>query len=99
MQRPAFASKAADGRFRLKLRVQPGAKSNAILGPFQDSLKVKIKAPAVDNKANKELLSYLARLLGIKANRLHIESGQTGRLKSIVISMEEEPSWEILTPK
>jgi hypothetical protein len=99
VQRPAFASKAADGRFRLKLRVQPGAKANGVIGPFQGSLKVKIKAPPVDNKANKELLSYLASLLGMKPNRLQIESGQTGRLKIIVFSMEDEPRWELLTPK
>jgi hypothetical protein len=99
VQRPAFASQAADGRFRLKLRVQPGAKANAVVGPLQDCLKVKIKAPPVDNKANKELVSYMASLLGIKANRLQIESGQTGRLKIIVFSMEDEPRWEMLTPK
>ena len=51
----------------VKIKVQANANKNLIIG-FIDSeiLKIKIKSPAVDNKANRELIDFLAEKTGLK---------------------------------
>lgn len=61
-------------------------------------MKLRIKAPAVDNKANKAIMKYLSTRLGLKARQVRLESGQTGRKKVFVIESECEPSWERIVP-
>ncbi|MDH3286444.1 MAG: DUF167 family protein [Betaproteobacteria bacterium] len=39
-------------RLILTMHVQPGARNNQLVGLHGDALKVKIAAPATDNKAN-----------------------------------------------
>jgi hypothetical protein len=46
---------------RLALRVQPRARENAFGEPLGDELRVRLKAPPVDGKANAGLVDFLAR--------------------------------------
>jgi hypothetical protein len=39
----------------------------------------------VDGKANKALLKFLARALGLPASRLALVSGETGREKTLLV--------------
>jgi len=43
-----------------RVRVQPGASKNEIMGVQRDALKVKINAPALKGKANKALVGFTA---------------------------------------
>ena len=45
----------------IKLHIQPNAKENKVIGLHDESLKLKIKAPPIDNKANKEIILYLSK--------------------------------------
>ena len=47
----------------LYIKATPNASKNEICGLYNGALKVKIKAPAVENKANEELVKYFAKLL------------------------------------
>ncbi len=67
----------------LVLRVLPGARRNEFEGPHGTSLKVRIKAPPVDGKANKELLKFLSRTLNTRVRDLEIVRGLKGRDKTI----------------
>ena len=71
----------------VKIKVQANAGKNLIMG-FIDSeiLKIKIKAPAVDNKANKELIEFLAEKTGLKKNSVEIISGATNPVKIVKIT-------------
>lgn len=71
---------------RLKLHIQPGAKKNEIVGLHDGALKIKIKAPPEDGKANKELRAYLAKLLGTPQNTISIDSGESSRKKTLSIA-------------
>lgn len=73
-------------RVLLKVHLQPGAKSNAIVGRHGDALKIRIMAPAVDNKANAALVTYLGKLLGIAASHIHLRSGLHSRRKQVDIT-------------
>ncbi len=66
-----------------RVRVQPGASKNEIVGMQEDVLKIKISAPPVQGKANKVLIQFLAKQLGVKRSQVEILSGHTSRIKTI----------------
>ncbi len=67
------------------LHCQPGAKVSRIVGEHDGRLKVSLNAPAVENKANGVLVSWLAEQLGIPKRQVELLSGQTGRKKRVLI--------------
>lgn len=69
----------------LQIHAQPGAKRNAVIGAHGGRLKLKIAAPAVDNKANACLLEFLSTLLGVARNQITIVRGERGRQKTLAI--------------
>lgn len=78
----------------LKVHLHPGAKTSGINGLIDQKLRIKIKSPPVDGKANKELVSLLARDFGIKKSRIRICNGELGRDKLIEIhSPAVLPGW------
>jgi uncharacterized protein len=74
----------------LTVHVQPGAKTSAFAGQHGDALKIRIAAPAVDNKANAALIRFLAETFGVPAPRLSIRHGGKGRRKVIDIAGASE---------
>jgi len=71
-----------------KVKVQPGAAKNEIIGVQGDVLKIKINAPPVKGKANKALIDFLAKKLGIKRSQVEILGGHTSRVKKIKMGGE-----------
>ncbi len=66
-----------------RVRVQPGASNNQILGVQQDALKIRISAAPVQGKANKVLIQFLAKQLRVKRSQVEITGGHTSRIKTI----------------
>jgi len=73
-------------RWTLTLHVQPGARRSEITGRHGDALKVRIAAPAVDNRANAELTDFLGRTLDVPRSAVVIRRGATGRRKVVEIA-------------
>jgi len=73
--------------------VQPGAKKDELAGLHDNRLKIRLSAPAVDNKANQALVLYVARLLGLKRNQVSLTAGHTSRKKTLRVLAEQEPIW------
>jgi len=73
-------------RILLNIHLQPGARSNAIAGMHGDALKIRIAAPAVDNKANAALVAFLSEWLGVPASHVSICSGLHSRRKRVAIA-------------
>ena len=69
----------------LSIRVTPNAGRDEITGLRDGVLQVKIAAPPVEGKANKEIIEFLSRRLGVKRSAITIVKGQTGRNKVIDI--------------
>jgi uncharacterized protein (TIGR00251 family) len=67
----------------LLIHAQPGARSSAIVGEHGGALKIRIQAPAVDNKANAALVAFLADVLGVPGSSVTVRRGARGRLKSV----------------
>jgi uncharacterized protein (TIGR00251 family) len=71
---------------RIEVRVQPNARRSELVG-FEDGVwRVRIAAPPVKGKANKELLEFLSDILGLSKSQLAIEKGLLSRRKVVSIS-------------
>ncbi len=69
------------------------------MGVYEGRLKVKVSAPAVDNKANRAVERLVAELLGLRPAKVRVESGLTSRNKTLVIETEKEPAWRRMEPR
>ena len=69
----------------LKVKVQPRASRDEVVGAHGDGLKIRITAAPVAGAANKHLLRFLAKKLRVSRSQLSIASGATSRAKSIAI--------------
>ena len=69
----------------LYLKVTPSAARSAIAGYKDGVLQVKIAAPPVKGKANRELVILLSRVLGVSKSAISIVKGQTSRHKAVII--------------
>lgn len=83
---------------KIALKVTPGAKKNEILGWEEDYpqigrvLKLRIAAPPVEGKANKEIVAFLAKTLGVPKASVTLLHGSTGRIKMVEVP---DGDWEI----
>jgi len=77
---------AAARRLSLTLHVQPNARQSETTGTHGGALKVKIAAPAMDNRANAELVEFLSETLAIQKSAITIRHGATSRRKLVEIS-------------
>ena len=80
----------ANGDLLLSLYVQPRASRNELAGLHGEALKLRLTTPPVDGKANKAVISFLAKLLKIPKSAILIKSGQQSRSKKIVLSGVDE---------
>ncbi len=67
------------------VRVQPRSNKNEIVGVMDGALKVRLQAPAVENRANQELCEFLAELLKRPNSAVRILSGERSRNKRVEI--------------
>ena len=81
-----FSYNAGRRRLTLNLHVQPGARRSEIVGLHGSALKIKVAAPAVDNKANAALTEFLSETLGIPKSAVAISHGAAGRRKVVEIT-------------
>ena len=75
----------ADGTV-LALHIQPGAKRSGVCGMYGDAVKIAIKSPPVDGKANRALCEFIADMLGVPTGTVHLVSGATGRDKRLHVA-------------
>ena len=69
-----------------KIRVIPNSKINKLVGKADKFLKIKLTAPAVDNKANKALVEFLSDYFKKKKKDIAIIAGATSRDKLVKIN-------------
>ena len=80
------------------VRAQPGAKKSEFAGVMNGRLRVRLAAPAGENKAKRALLAFMAKALGLKGSKVTLLSGETGREKRLLIAAGVEPDWNRLSP-
>src|SRR3981189_529252 len=74
-----------DGAVVFSVRVQPRASKDEVAGEMGGALKVRLRAPAVEDRANEALVEFLAELLKTSRSAVSILSGERSRVKRIEI--------------
>jgi len=69
----------------LQVRVQPRASKDEVAGELGGALKLRLQAPAVEDRANQALVEFLAQLLKTPKSAVRILSGERSRTKRIEI--------------
>lgn len=80
-----MARNQADGALHFRVRVQPRANRNEIAGEVDGALKVRLLAPALEDRANEALIEFLAELLKTPKAAVRILSGHRSRNKRVEI--------------
>lgn len=70
----------------IELRVVPNARRDEIIGAHGGLVKVRCRAPALDDRANEAVISILAERLGIRRSQLELVRGQKSRTKTVAVS-------------
>jgi uncharacterized protein len=74
-----------EGAVTFLVRVQPRASKDEIGGEMEGALKVRLRAPAVEDRANEALVEFLAQLLKRPRSAVRILSGERSRTKRMEI--------------
>lgn len=72
------------------IKAQPNSSKNKIAGLLGDSLKINIKAPAVEGAANKELVKFLSKTFKVPKSDIEFIGGETSKRKRIKLPLNEK---------
>lgn len=70
----------------LTVKVIPRAAKTCIAGMGDDAIRIRVKAPPVDNAANEALCDFLAATLGVRRGAVTVLSGAAARTKRVQIA-------------
>lgn len=67
----------------VRLRVVPNAKKTEVTGLHGDAVKLKVASPALEGKANAEVLQFVAGTAGVPVRMAELISGEKSRDKVV----------------
>ncbi len=70
---------------RFSVRVQPRAGRDEISGVIEGAMKIRLRAPALEDRANEALCEFLAALLKRPKSAVRILGGEHSRTKRVAI--------------
>jgi len=73
------------GAFVLCIHVQPQARKTEVAGIHGQSLKIRVAAPALDNRANEALVAFVAQRFGVARRDVILLSGEKSREKRLEV--------------
>lgn len=76
----AFVQAQGSGT-RVRIQVVPNAGRTEVAGIHDDALRVRLAAPAIEGRANAELLRWLAESLQVPRRAVAIDRGEQARRK------------------
>jgi len=79
-----------EGKILINLHVLPNAKKTEILGIYNNKLKIKISSPAIEGKANKEVIKFFSKYFKISKSSIKIIKGEKSKEKIIEINDKNE---------
>ena len=77
--------KSQEGAVIFPVRVQPRASKDEVAGVMGGALKVRLRAPALEDRANEALCEYLAEVLKTPKAAVRILSGHHSRNKRVEV--------------
>jgi hypothetical protein len=73
------------GGVTIRVFVAPRSSANKVVGEHNGAIKIALTAPPVEGAANKALVEFLAKLLGVPRSSVSLVSGETSRQKTVRI--------------
>ena len=70
---------------RLEVKVIPGASRDEVAGTMGNAVKIKLRAPPVEGRANEALIEFLSARLDLPRRALSLVRGDTSRQKLLRI--------------
>lgn len=72
----------------IKVKIIPNSSRNAII--VEDgTVKVKVTAQPIENKANKALIEFLSKKINVPKSKIEILKGLTAKEKTILVKVED----------
>ena len=81
---------------RLRIKVRPGARQSRVIRKLGEEWKVEIAAPAVDGKANRALVEFLASRWRVPRSAVRIVSGRHSPNKVVEVDGTHAPELALL---
>ena len=82
----AWYRSTPSGALQLLVHAQPGAKRTEVAGLHGEALKVRVAAPALEDRANEALVAFLAERLGVPRRNVALVSGARSREKRFEVT-------------
>jgi uncharacterized protein (TIGR00251 family) len=82
---PSYLELDKTGACLLRLWIQPKASRTGWAGMHGDRLKLRVAAPPTENRANRELIGFLAKALDLAPSGIELISGSASRGKTVRI--------------
>lgn len=80
-----------DDTVSLRIKAQPNASKNEFCDVYDnDAIKIRIKAPAVEGAANKELVKFLAKSFRVSKSDILFKTGQNSKIKIVAFPLNEK---------
>ena len=80
-----------DERVSIRIKAQPNASKSEFCEVYgDDAIKIRIKAPAVEGAANKELIKFLSKSFKISKSDILFKTGQNSKIKIIEFPLTEK---------
>ena len=67
------------------VKLVPNSSFSKIVDNTNEYVRIKISAPAIENKANKELVSFCSDFFNVNKSKISIISGEKSKLKKVLI--------------
>ena len=81
----SFWRRTPAGLLTLAIHAQPGAKRTEVAGLHGEALKVRVAAPALEDRANAALIAFLAERFGVPQRNVRLLGGARSREKRFEI--------------
>ena len=82
----------------LSVRVQPGARRDEIVEVRDGVLRIRLRAAAIEGRANEALCAFLAERLGTAKSRVRVLQGESSRSKRVAVRGARRPPASLLAP-
>ena len=80
-----------NGMVSLRIKAQPAASKNEFCDIYGDeAIKIRIKAPAVEGAANKELVKFLSKSFKVAKSDVVFKTGQNSKIKIVQFPLTEQ---------
>lgn len=82
---PNYLIETTDG-IVFNVKLVPNSSFSKVVDFTEEYVRIKISAPPIENKANKELIEFCSDVFDVNKSKLKIISGEKSKVKKVLIT-------------